>query len=132
MNYLLDTHIFLWSIFSPEKLSKKAKSILIDPELTKNVSIITFWEISLKFQLKKIDLAGILPDELPKIAEDAKFEILNLNSNTVSSFYKLPKMKNKDPFDRMLAWQAITKGCHLLTQDADFAGYKDHGLKIIW
>lgn len=69
---------------------------------------------------------------MPVMAEELGFEILNLDAKTVSSFYKLPKFKNKDPFDRMLAWQAITHDYYLLTHDKDFADYKDHGLKIVW
>lgn len=131
MNYLIDTHIFLWAIFSPKKISKNIKGILIDQELTKYVSIITFWEISLKFSLGKLDLTRVLPDKLPAIAKDAGFEILDLNIDTASSFYKLPRIKNKDPFDRMLAWQAINHDYVLLTQDKSFADYKDHGLKTM-
>ena len=49
-----------------------------------------------------------------------------------ASDYKLPKLKSKDPFDRMLAWQAICKGCILLTKDSDFADYRNHELKTVW
>lgn len=132
MKYLVDTHIFLWSILSPKKISKSVKDILLDSQVSKYVSAITFWEISLKYQLGKIDLKGVLSDQLPEIAKDSGFEILDLNADTAASFYKLPKMPNKDPFDRMLAWQAIDKDFHLLTKDQDLADYKDHGLKIVW
>ena len=132
MNYLVDTHVFLWSLLSSKKISKKAKDILLDPEQTKYVSSITFWEISLKFSLGKIDLKGILPDKLPNIAIDAGFELVNLDALTASTFHKLPKIKHKDPFDRMLAWQAINQECFLLTSDKDLARYKDYGLKIVW
>ncbi len=132
MNYLVDTHIFLWIVLSSKKIPKRVKDILLNPELIKHVSAITFWEISLKHQLGKIDLVGVLPDKLPAIAKDTGFEILNLDCDTASSYYKLPKIRNKDPFDRMLAWQAINKDFQLLTKDRDFADYKDHGLKIVW
>lgn len=132
MKFLVDTHVFLWVILSPKKISKRIRDILFDPSLSKYVSVITFWEISLKYQLGKIDLAGILPDKLPIIAKDSGFEILDLDPDTAASFYKLPRLGNKDPFDRMLAWQAISYDFHLLTKDQDFADYKDRGLKIVW
>lgn len=132
MSYLVDTHIFLWSVISPKKISQTIRKILNDPEPTKYISVLSFWEISLKFSLDKIDLVGILPEELPLIAKKANFDIINLDSKIASSYYKLPKSKNKDPFDRMLAWQAINKEYYLLTKDQEFADYKDHGLKIIW
>lgn len=131
MNYLLDTHIFLWTLFSPGKISKSIKGILADSETVKYVSVITFWEISLKFSIGKLDVKGFLPDNLPDIAAEANFKVLNLESDITSSFYKLPVIKNKDPFDRMLAWQAIGKDLLLLTKDRDFSGYKDHGLRIV-
>lgn len=132
MSYLVDTHIFLWSIISPKKISRSIRKILADPVLTKSISILTFWEISLKFSLNKIDLIGMFPDTLPDIAKEANFEIVNLDIKTVASYYKLPKTSNKDPFDRMLAWQAINSDCILLTQDRDFSDYEDYGLKVVW
>ena len=132
MKYLLDTHVFLWSLLASKKLSLKVKNILLDPEMTKYVSTITFWEISLKFSLGKITLKGVGPEKLPEAAEKAGFDILLLKADTASSFYKLPKIKNKDPFDRMLAWQTISEDCILLTPDRDFANYKIHSLKTVW
>lgn len=132
MNYLVDTHVFLWAISAPERLSKKAKSLLLDVDSAKYISLITFWEISLKFSTGKLDLKEGLPSNMPFMAKRVGFEVLNLDIDTVSSFYKLPKLGNKDPFDRMLAWQAIRKNFYLLTKDQDFADYKDYGLKIVW
>ena len=132
MNYLADTHVFLWTVFSPKKISKRVRSIANDSEVTKYISIITFWEIALKFSTGRIDLGRILPDNLPTIAKDTGFEILSLDTDIVASFYKLPKLKNKDPFDRMLAWQAISKDFVLVTTDSDFKSYSKYGLKTIW
>jgi len=132
VKYLVDTHLFLWTVLSPKKISQKVRAILLDPELTKYVSIITFWEISLKFSLGKIELRGVLPDKLPIIAKETGFEILNLGLDTASTFHKLSKKNHKDPFDRMLAWQAIREDFVLITRDKDFSGYKDEGLSIVW
>ena len=132
MNYLIDTHVFLWAISVPEKLSKKTKNLLLDVDSTKYISLITFWEISLKFSTGKLDLKGDLPGNMLFMAKRVGLEVLDLDIDTVSSFYKLPKLGNKDPFDRMLAWQAINSDCYLITKDKDFDKYRDHGLKTIW
>ncbi|MBI2334972.1 type II toxin-antitoxin system VapC family toxin [Candidatus Daviesbacteria bacterium] len=132
MKLLVDTHVFLWIIFSPKKISSRAKDLLFDPEIAKYISAITFWEVSLKYQLGKLKLTGVLPDELPVVAQKAGFEILNLDADTASTFYQLPKFKDQDPFDRMLAWQAIRQDYHLLTKDLSFADYRNYGLKTIW
>ncbi len=132
MNCLLDTHIFLWAIFEPEKITGKLRNLILDSESICYISVISFWEISLKFSKGKIDLKGILPNQFPVIAKNDGFEILQLDEDVTSTFFKLPRIKNKDPFDRMLAWQAISYDYILLTQDRDFSDYKDHGLKIVW
>src|SRR3989344_7913377 len=132
MNFLVDTHVFLWIVFSPQKISKRLKSILLDPQSTKFVSIITYWEIALKYQLGKIDLKGVYPDDLSSVAKNSGFEFLNLEFETASTFYKLPILKNKDPFDRMLAWQAISKNYTLVTKDQEFSLYHNQGLKTVW
>lgn len=132
MNYLSDTHILLWILFSPKKISKPIRNILLDPDATKFISLITFWEISLKFSLGKIDLQGVSPDDLPALAKKTGFELLNMDSETVASFYRLPKLAHKDPFDRLLAWQALKMDCILLTKDKSIADYKDYGLKVVW
>lgn len=132
MKFLVDTHVFLFILISPQKISKNARNILLDSKQEKLVSTVTFWEISLKYQLGKLHLKGVLPDQMPAIAKEAGFEVLNLTAETASSFYQLPKINNGDPFDRMLAWQTISNNCSLLTKDRDFTGYKDYGLKTVW
>jgi len=56
---------------------------------------------------------------------------LNLDAELAAKFCKLKKLKNKDPFDRMLAWQAINEGYVLLSKDSTFDDYKEFGLKKV-
>lgn len=131
MNYLLDTHSFLWSLFSSDKLSAKAKEIILNNENTIYVSVITFWEISLKFNLGKLKLRNVLPDALPDCAVKSGFEILNLSEKDAASFFKLPKISHSDPFDRLLIWQAIQSGITVITRDKDFKDYEKFGMSSI-
>ena len=48
MKYLLDTHIMLWAEFDSKRLSRRAKSILENPENVLYFSPISLWEISTK------------------------------------------------------------------------------------
>ena len=66
MKYLLDTHTFLWILFEDEQLSEKAADVIRNPENDIYVSVITYWEISLKYAIQKLELRGISPDELPE------------------------------------------------------------------
>lgn len=132
MKYLLDTHMLLWVLFSPDKLSAKLKNVFFDTKSEKFVSAISVWEISLKYKIGKIKLEKKLPSEIPDAVVSMGFNFLNLDPYTASTFYKLPRLKNKDPFDRMLAWQSISKGFCFITKDSDFADYKQYGLETIW
>ncbi len=48
------------------------------------------------------------------------------------SFYQLNTFLHKDPFDRMLVWQAIQNDLIFITNDANIYKYTDCGLKVLW
>ena len=80
----------------------------------------------------RLNLKNKKPDGIPDAVLKMGFGILDLDYNTASSFYKLPIIKNKDPFDRMLAWQAIRENYTLLSKDKGFDDYSSFGLKRLW
>ena len=131
MNCLIDTHIFLWSLFTPEKIAQSAAGIIKDPGNRIFVSMITFWEISLKYSLNKLELKGVRPDELPEYANRLSYDILDLSTEDAASFYHLPRISHKDPFDRMLIWQAIREKLTLVTRDSKISDYEEFGLKLL-
>ena len=132
MNLLLDTHVFLWSLFTPGKLSKAVVREIKSPENDVAVSVVTFWEISLKYALGKLELTGIEPEELPDFAVQMNLEILPITAAEASSFHKLPKLSHKDPFDRIIIWQAIQRKMTLVSKDREFKEYFDVGLRTFW
>lgn len=132
MNYLLDTHVLLWNLISTKKLSTKVKKIISNQQSNIFISTVSLWEISLKYRIGKLKLEGKDPEEIPGAVKSLGFNILNLDEDTAASFYKFPVYKNQDPFDLMLAWQAITKDYTLLTKDPDFASFIGYGLKTAW
>ena len=132
MNFLLDTHSFLWALFSPEKLSRSAAQKITSSDNDVAVSVITFWEISLKFALGKLELSGVEPEELPPFADQMGLSILAISPSEAASFHKLPKFLHKDPFDRFIIWQAIQRKMTLVSKDREFKEYLKFGLKIHW
>jgi PIN domain nuclease of toxin-antitoxin system len=130
--YLLDTHSFLWSVFSPEKLSPSIRTALADPQNTVFVSSVTFWEIALKAGIGKLTLNNCTPDELPKVAEQLGYLPLPLEPTEAATFHRLPRNTHKDPFDRMLIWQAIHQKLCLVSKDGAFAEYLAWGLEVLW
>ena len=132
MKYLLDTHSFLWALFAPKKLSKSAAREIKSPNNDVFVSIVTFWEISLKYALGKLELEKIKPEELPGSAEEMGLDILPIDPLEAAGFYKLPRIGHKDPFDRLLIWQAIQQTMVLISKDPEFQKYRKFGLQCHW
>ena len=132
MNYLIDTHTFLWTLFEPKKLSKSVTEVILSQENDIAVSVITFWEISLKYSIGKLELYNIGPEDIPNYAEQMDVNILSINSFKAVSFYKLPRLKHKDPFDRLIIWQAIQRNIVILSKDRTFKDYHKFGLKTYW
>ncbi len=131
-SYIIDTHIFLWLIFDPSKIDNAKMKILKNQRNRIFIASISFWEISLKYNLGKLELNGIEPDELPSIAKKMGIEVLEVDKNTMASFYKLPQVPNhKDPFDRIIIWKCINDDMVLISQDRKVPNYKRHGLKTV-
>ncbi len=132
MKYLLDTHVFLWALFDPDKLSQKARKAIEDPDNKVYVSAATYWEISLKYALGKLVLTNVAPGALPGLSKAMDLETMDVDAETASTFYKLPREAHKDPFDRLVVWQAINRGAVLITKDGELKPYKKLGLRTLW
>jgi len=130
---LLDTHTFIWATLQTNNLSKKSKEIISNRSNEICVSTVSFWEISLKTKINKFSFKDININDFPKYARNMGFTIMDMQENETITFHKLPLKKNhKDPFDRMLIWQAITKNMTMISKDELFEQYKKDGLKLIW
>jgi PIN domain nuclease of toxin-antitoxin system len=132
MKYLLDTHIFPWTLFQPEKLKANTSKIIKNPENSIYISTITFWEISLKYSLKKLEIEGVLPEALPEYAEEMNYLPLSFSAQDAATFYQLPRHSHKDPFDRMIIWQAIRNKLMLISKDRKMPDYQAHGLSLLF
>lgn len=132
MNYLLDTHVLIWLVTDQAKISDL---VIKEIDSTKNnvfVSSVSFWEASLKFASGKLELNGFLPQDLPNFIKSVGFELIALSPIDASSYNKLTVSYHKDPFDRMLIWQAIQQNLTLVTKDDRIKQYSSEGLKTIW
>lgn len=132
MNYLLDTHTFLWTIFDTKNLSAKAKEIIKSPKNEIFVSAVSFWEISIKTRLKKLHLDAFDPEELLTLALQMDFQVISLTPEEAITYHKLKEETHADPFDRMLIWQSILRKMPLISKDTAFPKFIPYGLKLIW
>ena len=133
MIYLLDTHTFIWTILKTSDLSKSSREIISNKNNEICVSTVSFWEISLKTRIKKFSFEKLHIKDLPAQARDMDFTIIDIQENETITFHELSLKENhKDPFDRMLIWQAITKNMTLISKDKLFDQYREDGLKLFW
>jgi PIN domain nuclease of toxin-antitoxin system len=130
MNYLLDTRYLLWVLVDPKKLSAKARDILTNPNQSILVSTVSFWEISLKYGLGKLELSGFSPEDLPTGCEQLGFTVKAPTQQDCSTYHLLKASYHKDPFDRMFIRQAINNDYILMSIDSNVNKYQSEGLKI--
>ncbi len=131
MNRLLDTHTLIWLFDGSDKLSKRAKQEIENPDNALFVSAASFWEIAIKISIGKIEM-DLSMEDLQKLARINEIEILPVRVEHTFLLRTLP-FHHKDPFDRLIFSQAITGGMSLLSSDEMFDPYfKGSGLERIW
>lgn len=120
--YLLDTHTLIWWLKDDERLSKTAKSLVANIDNTIYVSSASFWEISTKNRIGKLpDLNGVIDHLVPLVRKEG-FQDLRISSEHAFEAGRFDN-PHRDPFDRMLAAQAMQEGLSLITKDPAFESF---------
>jgi PIN domain nuclease of toxin-antitoxin system len=125
MRLLLDTHIFCWWFYEPERLSLSTLEIMRGAERV-FVSSASLWEVAIKARLGKIDAD---PQELFHQIQINGFHELPVWSKHALVVAGLP-LHHSDPFDRLLIAQAMTEPLHLLTDDPQLKQYSDLVIQV--
>ena len=125
MRLLLDTHIFCWWFYEPERLSLEAFKVLRSAEET-FVSSASIWEVAIKVRLGKMNAD---PQELFEQIEANGFQELPVFSKHAILVAQLP-LHHTDPFDRILIAQAISEPLHLLTVDPQLKQYSELVIQV--
>lgn len=128
MPYLLDTQTFLWWIVDDPRLSARAAAIIRDPNSEIWFSAASAWEIAIKAQLGRITFEDDPVEFIPRQVVANGFRNLPIQSDHALHVLKLPLL-HRDPFDRMLAAQALVEKMVLLTADQTMPAY---GVQVIW
>jgi PIN domain nuclease of toxin-antitoxin system len=131
MTYLLDTHYLIWAVADTKKIPARVRDILTNPEHSIVVSTISFWEVSLKSALGKLQITGFSPEDLPGACLQIGFTVEPLSATDSSTYHQLKATHHKDPFDRMLIWQALRNGYTFISTDDDVKKYVSEGLKVL-
>ena len=123
MKLLLDTHVLLWALLEPEKLSPELRQALEDSDTTLLVSAATAWEIATKWRLGKLRHAQAVVEHYAMALHRLAAVELPI-TGSVARQAGLWEVTHRDPFDRLLAAQAKAENLVLATNDPAFAQFK--------
>jgi PIN domain nuclease of toxin-antitoxin system len=119
MRLLLDTHTIVWVMNNSPRLSRAARSAIAITSNSAFASAASVWEAATKFRLGRFSDAALLVDNPRKILESLEIEVISVSLEHARLAGSLVH-PHKDPFDRMLAAQALLEGLTLVSADAVF------------
>lgn len=128
MNLLIDSHALIWAVLDDPRLSPRARRVLSDGAGALHVSIVSFWELSLKIALGKLRTMTSSIAYLRDECLEQGIRIIPLQVEHIIRAESLP-LHHRDPFDRMLIAQALQENLTILTGDAEFAKYP---VEVLW
>lgn len=126
--YLLDTNALIWATQDPERLSKLAKQTILSQESELVVSVISIWEITIKFHLGKLPQGQFVKNDMQSALDYLGATVIMPGiDEALMAGALFPH--HRDPFDRMLVAQAKHHKLTIITNDIIFKSYK---LKVLW
>jgi PIN domain nuclease of toxin-antitoxin system len=128
MKLLLDTCTFLWLIIDDDSLTSRVKDLFVNPDNEVFLSVVSTWEIAVKYALGRLDLPVDPRVYIPEQREKHGIQSLLLDEASTLQISSLPKVHN-DPFDRMLISQALMHGLTILSPDELI---KKYPVRILW
>jgi PIN domain nuclease of toxin-antitoxin system len=128
MKLMLDTCTVLWATLSTKSLSSKARRLLETESNEIYVSAVSAWEIATKYRNGKLPEAELLEHNFLETMEGAGYVLLTVNAEQFLRAGRLAGA-HRDPFDRIIAAQALSLDVPVITPDAKLEGF---GIRRIW
>lgn len=116
MRLLLDTHIFLWGLLDPTRLSKRVARELQDPANDLWISPISTWEVMVLAEKGRIVLDPDPTTWIRKVYRTIPFKEAPLN-HEVAIQSRSVNLPHQDPADRFLIATARVHDLTLVTAD---------------
>jgi len=125
MRYLLDTHALLWFLENNPALSRRAKGLIEDTGNEMFVSVVTFFEITIKLKVGKLTLPDPLAEVILRTAQN-QIQFLPLDPAHTTAYEQIPLLPDhRNPFDRLLIATAFHEKLTVITTGARFNRYPD-------
>jgi PIN domain nuclease of toxin-antitoxin system len=128
LRLLLDTHVLLWALIEPKRLSAEFQALLENPDHEVLFSAASIWEMSIKAALGRADFQ-VSPATIVEAAQATGFIELPVHAAAALKVAALPH-HHRDPFDRLLVAQAMTEPAALYTADAQLRAYSELVVRI--
>lgn len=128
MRLLLDTHALIWALDDPAKLSAQAQAALEDGGNEVLVSAASAWEVATKYRRGKLPNAAALAHDFDRVVLGAAFTPLPISTRHGQLAGALVG-EHRDPFDRILAAQAISEPAWLVSLDP---AMDEFGIQRLW
>jgi PIN domain nuclease of toxin-antitoxin system len=127
LRLLLDSHALLWFDGGDRRLSPTARQVLEDQNTDLLVSVASIWELAIKSSRGRLTLPKPIYDYVIEL-EASGYYLLPILAEHAAAVATLPS-HHRDPFDRLLAAQALAEQIALVTRDRIF---KKYGINVIW
>ena len=129
MRVLLDAHALLWWLGEDRRLSRSA-SKAIETAQEPLIGAGTLVEIAVKRSIGKL----AIDEDWPQQTREDGFGVLDIDWAHLTRLQELPFPEiagraHRDPFDRLLAAQALSERLAIVTRDPALAAY---GVPTIW
>ena len=122
MRLLLDTHVLLWFLLTPGKLSAAALAAIQQVENQVYISLVSAWEMSIKSGLGKLSLTQPIEPFILDQARRNRFDILPITLAHIAAVERLPH-HHRDPFDRLLIAQSLVEDILFVSADSAIHAY---------
>ena len=128
MRLLLDTHAFYWWLEEPSRLPAETSGFLSSSDTDVLVSVVSIYEIASKARINKLKTAVINVGQLPAVIKKEGFTLLSIRADHALLAGSM-EGDLRDPFDRLLAAQAIVEEVPLVSKDR---AMRQFGCEILW
>jgi len=123
MKLLLDTHIWIWSLNSPERLGRRVQKLLTNPSTELHLSPVSIWEAHLLYKRRNLRMQHSFADWLDRMLMRSPLKEAPFNLSVVREVCAI-HLPQSDPGDLFLAATAAAYGLTLVTEDAQLLACK--------